>query len=216
MKNRTFLIFCLLLVFSCNPPDSEISGDGDWEISVLPSSVRLDPSTNTIIEHRFDGVDSYRPVQEHLLKQNWVYDGEKVNLYGARGEYISFQLVLIKNSSSTLKGIQVEAEKFASNTHQFSMAPELFLEWAVEVKTPSTGYPKASLGKGWYPDALIPYPNIQADSSTVRWRWVYPLELPDFNNRIDHQQSAIFWIDQYIPLDPDLAPAGSYTYYRNR
>jgi len=208
--NCTFISFGLLLIFSCSSANTDSPAYPEWDISILPSSIRLDPSTNEIIEHRFDAVDSYKPTRESLLKENWVYDGEKVNLYGARGEYISFQLVLTRNTSSSLKGIQIDMESFKSEGAQFDIKPELFLEWAVEVKTPSTGYPKASLGKGWYPDALIPYQSIQADSSKVNRRWTYPLELPDFNNRIDNQRSLLIWIDQYIPFDCSEAPSGKY------
>ncbi len=201
----------LLLIFSCDSPQTKIKANPEWDIGILPSSIRLDPSTNKIIEHRFDAVDSYNPKEGNLLKENWVYDGEKVNLYGARGEYISFQLVLTRNTNSVLKGIQIGMENFKLEGAQFDIKPELFLEWAVEVKTPSTGYPKASLGKGWYPDALIPYQSIQADSSKVNRRWVYPLELPDFNNRIDNQRSLLIWIDQYIPFDRSAVQPGNYT-----
>ena len=93
---------------------------------------------------------------------------------------------------------------------EFENGPEFFLEWAVEVKTPSTGYPKASRGKGWYPDALIPFKYIQMDSNRVSHRWTYPLELPDFNNRIDGQKSVLVWIDQYVPFKLEDAKPGLY------
>ena len=92
-----------------------------------------------------------------------------------------------------------------------SVPPELFLEWSVAVKTTSTGYPKTSLGTGWYPDALIPFKYIQQDSSQVKGRWVYPFSLPDFNNRIDGQKSHIIWVDQYIPFEEDKAESGKYS-----
>lgn len=199
-----------MLIFGCNDPENQKPVHSDWEISILPSSIRLDPSTNAIIEQRFDAVPNSL-VKQDLLKENWIYDGNSVNLHAARGEYISFQLVLTNNTKQSLKGIQVVTEKFQNASVSFEIEPELFLEWAVEVKSPSTGYPKASLGTGWYPDALIPYSSIQADSSKVGRRWVYPLELPDFNNRIDDQRSLLIWVDQYVPYAENEAPAGNYT-----
>jgi hypothetical protein len=181
----------------------------NWDISILPSSIRLDPSTNQIIENRFSAVEDFHPTT-NLLTQNWVYDGKQAVLNGARGEYLSFQLVLTRHGSEPLKGITVEMDPFAKDKQAFSIDPELFLEWSVEVKQPSTGYPKASLGPGWYPDALIPFDQIQSDSSKVHRRWVYPLELPDFNNRIDDQKSLIIWVDQYIPFDEQQIAAGTY------
>ncbi|MCK5101611.1 MAG: DUF4091 domain-containing protein [Cyclobacteriaceae bacterium] len=201
----------MLLIIGCNSSATKINNNQGWQLSVLPSSIRMDPATNEIHEHSFDAVESYKPSNENLLEKNWVFDGNEVNLYGARGEYISFQLVLTNNTDSPLKGVLVDMESFKKSDAQFDINPELFLEWAVEVKTKSTGYPKASLGKGWYPDALIPFECVQADSSKVgRW-WIYPLELPDFNNRIDDQRSMLIWVDQYIPLDESMAKPGVYT-----
>ncbi len=126
-----------------------------WSLSVLPSSVRLDPTTNKIIEDRFSAVKTSIQEKGNLLEKNWIYDGNKVSLKSARGEYISFQLVITNNiPNSILKGIKVEIPSFKNETAQLKIKPELFLEWAVSVKTPSTGYPKASLGNGWYPRCL--------------------------------------------------------------
>jgi hypothetical protein len=176
-----------------------------WSISAIPASVRIDPTTNKIIEDRF--IIHSLPA-ESILEKNWIFDGVKVKLFAAKGEYISFQVVLSNHSADALKGIDIDMSSFKNISTGVNVNPELFLEWSVEVKTPSTGYPKASLGKGWYPDALIPIKYIQKGAVSPKGGWIYPLQLPDFNNRIDKQLSQIFWIDQYIPLD---AGAGIYT-----
>ena len=147
----------MLLIFGCNSSAIEIKNNQAWELSALPSSIRLDPATKKIHEHRFDAVESYKPGNENLLEKNWIFDGNEVNLYGARGEYVSFQLVFTNNSDAPVKGVMVDMEPFKKEDTQFKIKPEFFLEWAVEVKQKSTGYTKASLGKGWYPDALIPF-----------------------------------------------------------
>jgi len=183
-----------------------------WSISVLPASTRLDPVTNKIIEERFAAAETGLSKKENLLKKNWIYDGNKTSLASARGEYISFQLVITNNNpDSILKNIKVEMPSFRNEKAQLKIKPELFLEWAVNVKTPSTGYPKASSGKGWYPDALIPFTYIQDDSLKAKGRLVYPLWLPDFNNRIDGQRSLIIWVDQYIPFAYEDAKPGTYS-----
>ncbi len=181
-----------------------------WDLSVLPSSVRLDPSTSKIIDNRFILHKNDAEQQEDMLKKNHIYDGKSVTLHAARGEYFSFQVVLTNLSGKTLDNIRIFLPEFAGNDRKLNIKPELFLEWAVEVKTPSTGYDAASLGTGWYPDALIPFRYIQDDSSQVRHRWTYPLWLPDFNNRIDNQKSMIVWIDQYVPFKRDDALPGKY------
>jgi hypothetical protein len=207
MKTLLKIMSIGMLSASCSLSDTEPG----WEASVLPPSVRLDPVTNEIIDNRFYAVRQESTGGTNLLEKNWIYDGKQVTLHGARGEYISFQLVLTNNSGSTLKGINIEVTPFQGPESRFTADPELFLEWAVEVKTLSTGYPKASLGTGWYPDALIPFEFIQMDSSKVHRRWTYPVELPDFNNRIDNQRSLIVWVDQYIPFDYEDAKPGTYS-----
>lgn len=185
--------------------------NSEWTIGVLPSSVRLNPVTSAeIIDERRTTYPTREASGGDLLRNNWIYDGKRVRLSGARGEYVSFQVVLSRHTPKTLKDIRFAMPSFGSKTTRFKNDPELFLEWSVEVQTPSTGYPKASLGTGWYPDALIPFQYVQQDSSLLRGRWVFPLWLPDFNNRIPDQQSLIVWIDQYIPFDRQEAPPGEY------
>jgi len=210
MKIIYFGLFLSITAIACtsNNKQTEIP---DWDISILPSSVRLDPTTNEIIDDQFILSGRNESRNESLLKRNLVYDGTKVSLFSARGEYISWQLVVTNNTDKTLDNISIEIPEFRNDKSVFPFKPELFLEWSVEVKTPSTGYPVASLGTGWYPDALIPFKYIQYDSSKVSHRWTYPLWLPDFNNRIDNQKSLIVWIDQYVPFTREDALPGKYT-----
>jgi hypothetical protein len=209
IKIQYFLLSCIAAI-SCNSENISTK-TSDWNISVLPSSVRLDPTTNEIIDQRFILSKNDPSQQVDMLKKNLIFDGKRVSIHAARGEYVSFQLVLTNNTGKTLKNIRVNMPAFSKEATQFPVKPEFFLEWSVEVKTPSTGYPKASLGNGWYPDALIPFSYIQDDSAAVRWRWTYPLWLPDFNNRIDNQKSLIVWIDQYVPVKQEEAKPGIYS-----
>ncbi|MBA2563642.1 MAG: DUF4091 domain-containing protein, partial [Chitinophagaceae bacterium] len=210
---RSFLIIVTgLLSYIAAVSQKENKNIQNWQISVLPSSVRLDPTTNKIIEERFPAVKNNLSGKENLLEKNWIYDGNSVSLKSARGEYISFQIVITNNNpDSILKDIKVEMPSFKSNDTQLKIKPELFLEWAVNIKTPSTGYPRASLGKGWYPDALIPFKYIQDDSLKAKGRLVYPLWLPDFNNRIDSQRSLLVWVDQYIPFPYEDAKPNTFS-----
>jgi hypothetical protein len=209
MKKLANIFLISVLVYSCHSVNSIKSSSG-WSVSILPSSVRLDPVSGRIIDNHFCIHDKTIPSDEEFLRKNQVFDGAGVSLNAARGEYVSFQVVLTKNDDRTIRDIQVKMPEFTGKCGAIKTRPELFLEWSVEIKTPSTGYPKASLGTGWYPDALIPLNYIQTDSSEVRSRWTYPLWLPDFNNRIPDQKSLIIWIDQYVPFNRSDAPAGMY------
>lgn len=204
-KLSSILLAVILITTSVYAQQTD---NGDWEISVIPSSVRLDPVSNQIIENRF--VLNKNKTNTDALRQNWIYDGKRVALKAARGEYISFQLVLTNKSTTPIKQVKVELPSFEKSGKTLAVAPELFLVWSSEVKTPSTGYPTASLGKGWYPDALIPFKYIQDDSNLVHGRWTYPLWLPDFNNRIDSQRSMVVWVDQYVPYKAEEALPGVY------
>ena len=60
-----------------------------------------------------------------------------------RGENTSpFSWCLPTTPDEALKGIKVGMDKFRNGDEQLDNEPELFLEWAVEVKSTSTGYPK--------------------------------------------------------------------------
>lgn len=210
MRNLIIVSLIIYALYSCSAPEQIKNGSG-WTVAVIPSSVRIDPTNNEIIDNRFVLLKGKKDINHDVLKKNLIFDGQKVTLHAARGEYISFQVVVTNLSDKTLDNIHIGLQPFGNETLRFDINPELFLEWAVEVKTPSTGYPVASLGPGWYPDALIPFRYIQDDSSLVRWRWIYPLWLPDFNNRIDNQKSMIVWIDQYVPVSREMALPGNYT-----
>jgi hypothetical protein len=216
MKPRKTLLLILIsitsaLLLEVTAAHAENPASSSWSLSALPSSVRLNPVTDKILDRKPAVYPSQRGAPQNLLGKNWVYDGNKVSLHGARGEYVSFQLVLTRHTGSTLKHISVHMKPFANGSAKFHVKPELFLEWSVDVETTSTGYQRATLGKGWYPDALIPFKFIQQDPSKVKRRWVYPLWLPDFNNRIPQQKSLIVWVDQYIPFKAADAKPGTYS-----
>ncbi|GAB3317064.1 hypothetical protein GCM10027299_08020 [Larkinella ripae] len=201
------IILVLFLTLTLCSPGLASESHSDWSISVIPSSVRLDPVTHRV----YDAPYGESRKADRLLASNWIYDGRTVSLKAARGEYISFQLVLTNHSEAALKGIQVSMPPFRSENTGFANAPELFLTWSVQVKTPTTGYPQATLGKGWYPDALIPFSAIQQGTVPPKGGWIYPLQLPDFNNRIEDQRSQFVWVDQYIPFERNRALPGRYT-----
>ena len=206
-----FICFSLL---ACNSiQQSKPASDNEireWDIAIVPASVRVDPVSGEIIENRFMAALGKDSSVKHSQRKNWVFDGEKATLYSARGEYISFQVTINNFKDSILRDISISLSPFTNTQMKLDVQPEIFLEWSVNVQTPSTGYPKATLGKGWYPDALIPLESIQSDSSSVNGRWTYPLWLPDFNNRIEGQRTLIFWIDQFIPFEEKMAMPGKY------
>ncbi|HUU28489.1 MAG TPA: hypothetical protein VM123_11815 [archaeon] len=206
-RKAGFNLIFLAFLFACIAAYCARQGDGGWVISALPGSVRLDPASGKIIEDRPD-IYTMTPLGD-LLEKNWVYDSVAVKLYAARGEYVSFQLVIERTGDDILKDIYMELPPFASDQGTLQAQPELFLEWSVKVTTKSSGYEIASYGPGWYPDALIPLECLQTGPDKSG-SLIYPLCLPDFRNRIDNQRYCVIWVDQFVPFEREKAAPGIY------
>jgi hypothetical protein len=136
-----WIIIGILMAPGCKTGTKDIPSD-DWTVSVLPASLRLDPVTSNIIDDRYLLSESNASRGELILKKNWIYDGERVSLHAARGEYISFQLVLTRNTGRILKGISIDMPSFKNKDSRFPVEPELFLEWSVQVKHPAPVIPR--------------------------------------------------------------------------
>ena len=134
MKIAYQFIFSLLVIFyaSCSV-DKDQANRNEWAISVLPPSIRLDPVTNEIIE--FSENNYVLSSVSNVLEKNWIFDGEKVALHSARGEYVSFQVVLSNLTDETITDIDIQIPGFKGEQINFEIAPELFLEWSVKVQT---------------------------------------------------------------------------------
>lgn len=178
---------------------------GRWTLGALPSSIRIDPVTGRLLESLPAGAKTDR-----LWESNWVYDGKVVRLAAGRGQYVSFQVVIGRAGDETLRDVVVEMPPFRKDEQTLAVQPELFLEWCVEVTRPTSQYPKWSIGPGWYPDALIPLDRIQMDLSKQHEMVSYPLQLPDFRNRIPGQRYMMIWVDQFVPVEREAAEPGLY------
>jgi hypothetical protein len=87
-----------------------------------------------------------------------------VNIWAARGEYEPFQIVLTAGAEP-VTGVDLEASDLIgpeSNVIPAAML-SLYREHYVRVTSPSPdpGRGNRPLGKGWYPDALIPFVDPQ-------------------------------------------------------
>ncbi len=68
MTNNIRLIILLIIVLLIRNLACEANDNPGWSISILPASIRLDPSTNEIIEQRFNGLKGNVP-QRNLLNK---------------------------------------------------------------------------------------------------------------------------------------------------
>ena len=85
-----------------------------------------------------------------------------------------------------------------------SRSIQIFKEWYVPVRRPSTGYEATSLGPGWYADALLPKRRANLASG-------FPFSIPDLYNNIPGQRNQAIWVDIFVPFKRDDAPPGQYT-----
>ena len=171
--------------------------------SSLCSSVSAPPSPPTadrvVSFWAADGstkVDSHgKPLVLHedprYQKRNSVWDASTgaVTLEGARNEYVAFQLI-IDGESTGLKNVTVTPADLKSGGALIPASRyALYGEWYTKVTQPSQS-PMYSMGKGDYPDALI------------------PMSLPKFDTfDVPANTTQGIWVDLYIPT---AARAGEY------
>jgi hypothetical protein len=164
-----------------------------WTVS---DGVRVNPVTGKLIEDRTDIHKDY-PTGDYRSSKN-------VSLKAARNEFVAFQVII--ESSEPVDGIDVNALELAhpSGTRLTGWNVQLFKEWYVQVRRPSTGYEATSLGPAWYPDALMPKRPANLNTG-------FPFSIPDLYNNIPGQTNHALWVDIYVPDDPSQAPPGIYS-----
>ncbi|MBL8029136.1 MAG: DUF4091 domain-containing protein [Fibrobacteres bacterium] len=158
--------------------------------TVFPDSVRLDPINIRLFEYQPKLYSKTIPAD--YLYKNPVWNGETVKIKSAGNEYVSFQIALMVEKE--YEKIEVSMTPLTGETVIPERCIEIFREWFVEVQVPSSGYEKTTLGRGWYPDALIPvFPN------GIRGGFTPPFYIPDYTNRVPNQKAAVLWVDIYTP-----------------
>ena len=127
-----------------------------------------------------------------------------VSIRAARGEYEGFQIV-VSAGVSPVTGVNVEAsDLLASDGNSIGRDNlTLYREHYIEVTSPSPDPWRGNrpLGKGWYPDALIPF----SDTGKGR-RSADELRAAPFD--VGQNRNQPVWIDVHVPSD---AYAGTYT-----
>jgi len=127
----------------------------------------------------------------NYTESNPVWDGKAVQLTGARGETVAFQ-VMVRSGKEPITAVNVHVSNLDGKAGSIPAGKiALFREWYVKVTRPSTS-PAYSCGIGEYPDALIPG------------------DVPKFGLPVDvaAEKTQGIWVDVAIPPD---AKAGSYS-----
>ncbi len=162
--------------------------------------VRVNPETGRYFEDRPDIHSDYPTGDYRARNEVWNGAEERVTLRAARNEFAAFQVIV--ESDQPLKGVRARLAELIGpgGARLDGRNVALFRAWYVEVKQPSSGYEKSSLGPGWYPDALIP----ATDESLS-------FDLPDERNGLGaRQRNQTLWVDIYVPREREAAPPGTY------
>jgi hypothetical protein len=130
--------------------------------------------------------------------------GTQVQLYAAKGEYESFQIV-VRAPSSGLTNVNVSASDLTGSAGTISKTNlALFREQYVYVNSssPNWGGSNQPLGVGWYADGLIPFVDqntgLAASGGSIR---AAPFSVSGNANQP-------VWVDVFVPR---TAAAGQYT-----
>jgi hypothetical protein len=132
-------------------------------------------------------------------------DTSNIKLYAARGEYESFQIA-IKAPKEGLKVLDIEVSDLQGFGDRAIAKNNitLYREQYVHVTKPSPTWRGSTikpLGKGWYPDGLIPFVNPQTGEDLAS------AELDAVPFDLKKRTNQPIWVDVFVPGD---ARAGEY------
>jgi len=151
--------------------------DGPLRVWALPGLVKISPTAPKAMFGTLVSGDSDSPANS---RPNAVWDGKRIKLFGARGEYVSYQLCIENLGDGPLQHVRVRP-------HQLKGPGEAPIG-QTEIELYKNWY--ARNGKGqWQPAYSIP---IQHGA---------PLAIPDPKRRLPKQQNQTVYVDLYIPKD---------------
>lgn len=132
-------------------------------------------------------------------------DTSEIHLYAARGEYESFQIG-IRAGQDELNVVNVEVSDLRGNSDRPISQNNitLYREHYVNVTKPSPTWGGSNvkpLGKGWYPDGLIPVVDPQTGKDIV------DAELDAIPFKLKQETNQPIWVDIFVPRS---AKAGDY------
>ncbi len=151
--------------------------DGVLQAWALPGLVKISPLRPTVMcDDLSPGADPARA----SAQANAVWDGKQITLFGARGEYVSYQLCIENLGREPMKEVVVRAEALdhpqGGAVSRFDI--ELYQNWY------------AQNGKGqWQPAYCLPLEHGAG------------FAIPDPFRGLDKQQNQTVYVDVYVPRD---------------
>lgn len=142
-----------------------------------------------------------------------INKNKQIQLYAARGEYESFQIVVQGDKSIPLNDVNVTTSDLikADGAAVAKQNITLYREHYVYVDKPSPpdsiGNP--TKGKGWYPDGLIPF--VDSSGNDIKEAALDAVPFDVYQGR-----NQPIWVDIYVPRDtPPGKYQGTYTVTSN-
>ncbi|PCJ57387.1 MAG: hypothetical protein COA79_16090 [Planctomycetota bacterium] len=154
-----------------------IKGANKFSVWACPGLVKISPESGKVMFGDIEGKDG--------TKANAVWDGKKVTLFGCKGEYVSFQLIiekkvdLLEDVKISLKNLKGSGGAVIEETEI-----ELYKNWYAKNKN-----------KAWQPAYCVPLKHAQS------------FKIPDPIRKMETQKNQGIYFDIYIPKE---AKPGSY------
>jgi hypothetical protein len=200
MRIRTpiLALAAFLVVFSL--PQRVAAAVTVWAVS---DGVRVNPVSGAVLEARPDVHADYPADDFRRRNLVWDADSRTVSLHAARNEFTAFQAIIETGQPVEEVDVSLAALRHAGGTEIAGQNLAIFKEWYVQVRQPTSGYEKSSLGPAWYADALMPMRRSRLNSG-------FPFSIPDLYNDIPGQKNHALWIDVFVPNERTAAPPGQY------
>jgi len=165
------------------PQAAQAPTAGPLRVWPLPGLIKIDPTAPRVLSADLGSeAQNARP----YAYTNPVWDGKQVQLFGARGEYVAYQLCLENLGATPLNSIRVLPEPLQGKTGSIGLGEiELYSNWYAKNRKDQ-----------WQPAYCVPFGKVA------------PLAIPDPRRALAEQQNQTVYVDVYIPKD---AAPGSYS-----
>ncbi len=153
-------------------PSKSLALGDELKVWVVPGLVKIDPFNSQSIHNDLSGKGDGNSV-------NSVWNGKRVGLHGAKGEYVSFQIVIKRNDKNKpVDGIKIVPNELGNGLNNIGVySYELFKNW----------YSTPGNDDRWYPAFNIPLKSDEA------------IRIPDTKRGLDAQTNQTILVDIYIP-----------------
>jgi len=153
------------------PSKPLVLGD-ELKVWVVPNLVKIDPLTSQSIHNDMSGRGDGNST-------NSIWNGKEIGLHGAKGEYVSFQIVVARNDlNKPVDDIKVAPNELRNGSSSIGDSQfELFKNW----------YSRPGKEDRWYPAFNIPLKSGEN------------FHIPDPKRGLDTQANQTILVDIYIP-----------------